>query len=129
MRRSVSDKLTEIREQNRPIARKSIVGNSFPYPTQELSYSGNVLNAKAKAFYERHGVIRIMPAAESGINMEGKTVMTSKYCLRYQLGYCSKFGKAQNFKEPLYLTDEDGRKFRLEFDCDSCEMRLDYDIC
>ena len=96
---------------------------------RELSYSGNVLNAKAEAFYERHGVVQIMPAAESGMDMAGRSVMTTKCCLRYQLGYCLKSGNARKFAEPLYLTDEDGRKFRLEFDCDSCEMRVDYDIC
>ncbi|HAO20321.1 MAG TPA: collagenase-like protease, partial [Desulfobacteraceae bacterium] len=103
------------------------------YPETELSYSGNVLNQKAKKFYQRHGVVRIMPAAESGVDMHGKKVMTTKYCLNYEFGRCS--GKPPltptlspiGEREALYLTDEDGRKFRLDFDCVNCEMAVFYE--
>jgi len=39
-----------------------------------------VLNHKARAFYRRHQVRDIEPAAESGLAMQGRVVMTTRYC-------------------------------------------------
>jgi hypothetical protein len=47
-----------------------------------------VLNQKAASFYRRHGVLDIEPAAESGLDLTGHTVMTTRYCLKYELGLC-----------------------------------------
>ncbi len=133
LRRNVLEKLSQARQQHRPIIKKRVIPNDAAYPETELSYSGNVLNQKAKKFYQRHGVDRIMPAAESGLDMHGKKLMTTKYCLNYELGRCN--GKPPltpalspiGERECLYLTDEDGRKFRLDFDCVNCEMALFYE--
>ena len=46
--------------------------NDAPYPEKHLTYLGNVLNAKARAFYRRHGVETIEPAAESGVDLSGQ---------------------------------------------------------
>jgi len=97
-----------------------LVPNDYPYPTDKLDYTGNVLNSLAAAFYKRHGVKEIAMAAEGGASMDGKPLMTSKFCLRRQLGLCRK-GKDV---EPLFMEDAEGHKFRLEFDCARCEMKL-----
>jgi putative protease len=93
------------------------------YPEKHLTYLGNVLNEKARAFYRKHGVEVIEPAAESGIDLTGQAVMTTKYCLRQQLGLCSGT-KAGLAADPLTLIDEQGRSFRLEFRCGDCGMRV-----
>lgn len=97
-----------------------LVPNDYPYPTDKLDYTGNVLNSLAAAFYKRHGVKEIAMAAEGGADLAGKPLMTSKFCLRRQLGLCRK-GKEV---EPLFMEDAEGHKFRLEFDCARCEMKL-----
>ena len=84
---------------------------------------GNVLNAKARAFYLRHGVQSIEPAAESGLDMTGRLVMTTKYCLRKELNLCRKM-KSKSTAEPLILQDEDGREYELRFRCGPCGMEI-----
>jgi len=94
--------------------------NDYPYPVKKLDFTGNVLNSKAAAFYKRHGVKEIAFAAEDGLDMKGKRVMTMKFCIRRRLGLCQK-GKPV---EPLYLEDEEGHKFRMDFDCETCVTAL-----
>lgn len=94
--------------------------NDFPYPETELDFSANVLNKKAERFYQRHGVKSIAMSAEGGADMAGKPLMTAKLCLRRRLGLCKK-GKEV---EPMFLEDSEGRRFRLEFDCARCVMRV-----
>ena len=52
-------------------------------------------------------------------------LMTCRYCLRYALGYCvRRGGKRPQWREPLHLVLPDGRQFRLEFDCQDCQMNV-----
>ena len=125
LRRAVLGKLTIVRVQYRPRIQGSILKNSVPYPEKALSYLGNVLNQQAEAFYRRHGVTRIDPAAESGVDLHGQKVMTIKYCLRQQPGLCSQNPNISNdFSEPLYLVDEHGQEYQLRFDCVTCHMEI-----
>ncbi|MDD5454507.1 MAG: U32 family peptidase [Candidatus Ratteibacteria bacterium] len=89
LRRSTVRKLLEIRESNRPINDGKILRNNVPYPEKRLTYLGNVLNKKAQAFYHRHGAEKIGPAAESGIDLTGKALMQTKYCILHELGLCA----------------------------------------
>jgi putative protease len=95
--------------------------NNEPYPERQLDYSANVANRKAEAFYRRHGVENIEKAFELQKVTEGKTVMTMKHCLRFQYGLC--VGKSISDAEPLFLQDA-RNTYRLEFDCEACEMRV-----
>lgn len=124
LRREALAALTLTRAHNRPVVTHTIVHNTVPYPESELSYRGNVLNHRAEAFYRRHGVQRIQPAAESGLDLRGHVVMTTKYCLRYQLGYCIREQSGQAFTDPLYLVDENGQCCTLRFDCETCDMQV-----
>lgn len=47
-------------------------------------------------------------------------LMRSRYCLRYELGLCTKQGKTT---KTLYLVNN-GRRLQLEFDCKNCEMAV-----
>ena len=64
---------------------------------------------------------------------EAFPLMTCRFCLRHAWGQCKKknpqppsggvMARGQ-WKDPLYLVLGDGRRFRLDFDCKKCEMRL-----
>jgi len=125
LRRGLAEALMAAREERRPRDEAARIEKATaPYPQKRLDYRGNVLNAKARAFYARHGVEAMKPAAEAGINLRGQMVMRTKYCLRRELGWCAgKEGQA----EPLYVEDEEGRRYELRFRCraeEGCGMNL-----
>jgi putative protease len=124
LRRGAVENLRAARVLQRPKTEGGILPNATLYPETELSYLGNALNEKAVAFYRRHGVKKIEPAAESGLDMHGRKVMTTKYCIKYQLDACPREGKKVPLQEPLTLVDEDGHRLRLKFDCKECAMEV-----
>jgi 23S rRNA 5-hydroxycytidine C2501 synthase len=126
LRRGAVEKLREQRILRRPVESGGVLPNAVPYPEKELTYLGNVLNQKAADFYQRHGVTKIELAAENGLDMHGRKVMTTKYCLKYELGHCPREGKPALENEPLFLVDEDGRRLKLKFDCKECVMEIIY---
>ncbi|MCP4338323.1 MAG: U32 family peptidase [Desulfobulbaceae bacterium] len=98
--------------------------NDFPWPADEISYLDNITNRKAEAFYGRHGVVgidrKILPAAD----VEDCALMTTKYCVRAQLGICPKMGnKTDGIAGPLTIMDNTG-EYELGFDCLKCEMTV-----
>lgn len=95
-----------------------------PYPAQQLTYLGNVMNREAETFYRTHGVQQVAPAYEAS-PVEGAIVMFCRHCLRYELGGCpTHHGKRLPYREPYYLVSNDGRRFPLEFDCRQCIMKV-----
>ena len=54
-------------------------------------------------------------------NCELVDLMTCKYCIKAELGYCSKRGGTHKYEEPFYLCDNIGR-YLLVFDCRTCRM-------
>ena len=96
----------------------SLQPNETQYPLSEpRDFRLNVANQKAVEFFHRHGV-EISQQAFECQHRENVQLMTTKYCIRYQLGACKK-GNA----EPLFLSDK-SHSFRVEFDCDKCEMNV-----
>ncbi|HPO15785.1 MAG TPA: U32 family peptidase [Candidatus Hydrogenedentes bacterium] len=124
LRRTVLDALSKARRAQHPRKTGGIIPNDVPYPETTLSYRGNVLNHAAEAFYLRHGVTQIEPAAESGLNMTGRTVMTTRYCIKYELGLCPRENKSAVLAEPLILTGEEGDRLQLRFHCNQCHMEI-----
>lgn len=113
------------RAKNRPVERKSIVKNNVPYHKKEINYLRNVNNECAKAFFERHGVEKIEPGLETSTNIEGKQVLCSKYCLRYELDLCSKTNPSNMPPLPWTIEQiESGVEYKIEFDCKKCEMHF-----
>lgn len=95
--------------------------NIYPEATQ---YNYNVANSLAKAFYKEDGHSSVTPAFELE-TPEKAQVMQCKHCIKRTLGRCQKHGgKPANWKEPLFLRMDDGRRFRLEFDCKNCQMNI-----
>ncbi len=106
------------KEETRPLI-------SHPkYYSDKISYMGNVSNCKAEDFYKKCGVNDIEKAFELQKNFDGKTLMVTKHCLRYEFGKCPKLVKSIGEKPgPLYLVDNN-RKYSLEFNCQRCEMKI-----
>ena len=127
LRREALERLLAVRAANRPVWRGQVRRNDAPYPEARLSYLGNVLNRQAAAFYRRHGVLEVEPGAETGLDMRGRVVMRTRYCLAHQLGYCAGDRRRRDLHEPLTLVDEDGRRYGLRFDCRACEMEVIYE--
>jgi 23S rRNA 5-hydroxycytidine C2501 synthase len=100
--------------------------NDIPYPLKRLTFLENVLNRKAEAFYRRHGVEEIEPAAESGLDMRGRKLMTTRYCLRAERGLCAGNRPAGHPAPPWTLEDADGRRFTVRFNCADCVMEIVY---
>ncbi len=88
-----------------------------------LTYHDNVSNRLAQQFYVDHGVTAIQPALEVR-RIEGETlVMTTRYCVRRELGFCLKTHKGKELPTPLFI--ETGLdRFRLDFDCKNCRMKV-----
>ena len=124
LKRGTVEKLLAVRLENQPRLSGGIVKNNVPYPEKLLTFTGNVLNEKAKAFYRRHGVEQIEPAAESGRDLHDECVMVTKYCLRKQLDLCPVKSGESDAAEPLLLEDDEGHLLRAEFRCGRCGMEL-----
>lgn len=102
--------------------------NTTPYFETEVDYRANILNHKAEEFYRRHGVKKLEYGLEKTLDYGGKALMTTKYCLRYELGNCLQGKNRTNPKQPLpngplYLRNNKNW-FRLEFDCKHCQMQI-----
>jgi putative protease len=127
LRREVTDKLELLRMESysRPVQGKA-ADSSAQYPVTDLTYLGNVMNAQARTFYSDHGVSRIDDAFEK-LQPDSATVMFCRHCIRYAMGICPKNQKRElKLQEPLYLLSQDGRRFRLKFDCSKCHMEIMY---
>lgn len=124
LRRQAVNALASLRHINYRQERNRMPETRHSFPKQELTYLGNVMNARAAAFYHDHGVKHIEPALEKK-QPEHAILMFCKHCLRYSMGWCPKHHQARSpFREPYFLVSSDGRKFRLEFDCKICQMKV-----
>ena len=126
MRRDLFEKITEVR-MKKSVNQVVFEPNNYPYPAKTVGYEGNISNRLAMQFFKRHGVEAPELAFEKLSEHHGKTVMTMKHCLKFQMGFCRKFGgrEPDNFSEPFYLNDGKN-ELRLEFDCAQCVMKVIY---
>ena len=124
LRRATVEKLLSLRRINYHRELWRMPETEHPYPQKELTYLGNVMNKEAAAFYQKHGVEKIAPAFEVE-HPEGAALMFCKHCLRYSMGWCPVHHKVKSpYCEPYYLVSGDGKKFRLQFDCKNCQMKV-----
>jgi len=90
------------------------VGERYAYP-----YLYNISNQKARSFYGFKDLTAFELKGGNG------PIMQCRHCIRYSLGYCVKHGgQRPTWHEPLSLVLGDGRRFRLEFDCQHCQMNV-----
>lgn len=94
-------------------------------------YLYNVANHQAQQFYDTHGLHGLSPAFECQPSTEGTDgtmgalVMQCRHCIRFTLGHCVRHGGTRpQWQEPLSLVLADGTRFRLEFQCNECQMNV-----
>ena len=123
LRREATERLIAARLASHPRPqRDQPAANPVPYPHDELTYLGNVFNAKARAFYEKHGVKLIEEAYEAGNEKGMVSLMITRHCLRYSFNLCPKEVK---YIKPDPMTLINGNeKLVLKFDCQACEMHV-----
>ena len=92
---------------------------AFPDSAGKWPYLYHISNHAACDFY---GVKELTAYELKG----GKgPIMQCRHCIRYSLGYCVRYGgQRPQWQEPLSLVLGDGRRFRLEFDCQHCQMNV-----
>ncbi|MBP6424546.1 MAG: U32 family peptidase [Flavobacterium sp.] len=126
MRRTVYEQLTEIRLANYKREEHQIVKTDHPFPVDQLDFTYNVANKMARKFYERHGVTEIEKAFELQWDPGKSRVMTTKYCIKYELERCPKYHpehRDKKVKEPLVLKQGE-LEYKLKFNCKPCEMEI-----
>jgi putative protease len=123
LRREATEQLEAARIASHPRPpRAKPAANPVPYPQDELTYLGNVFNAKARAFYEKHGVKLIEDAYEAGNEKGMVSLMITRHCLRYSFNLCPK--EVKHLKpDPMTLINGN-EKLILKFDCKACEMHV-----
>jgi collagenase-like PrtC family protease len=126
MRRTVYEQLSETRLKNYKREERKIEKTDHPYPETKLDFMYNVSNKLARKFYERHGVTEIEKAFELQWDPGKSRVMTTKYCIKYELAKCPKYHKDTmegKLKEPLVLKQGE-LEYKLKFNCKPCEMEI-----
>lgn len=126
MRRIVLEQLIQVRLDGYQREEHQIMKTDHPYPVDKLDFTYNVANQLARQFYQRHGVTEIEQAFELQWDPGKSRVMTTKYCIKYELGKCPKFQRdtmGEKVKEPLVLKQGD-REYKLKFNCKPCEMEI-----
>ena len=130
-RRQAAESLQTLRQQHfRPVSVPlQAVEEAPPHPAELLDYRANIVNDRAEAFYRNHGFELGERGLEQTHDYAGHALMTTRYCLRYELG-CCRLGKGSAApKIDLQPTDElllqnNGRRFSLRFDCQRCLMQV-----
>ncbi|MBK8493428.1 MAG: U32 family peptidase [Saprospirales bacterium] len=126
IRRVVLAQLIDIRVKEYHREEFQITKTDHPYPISELDFTYNVSNKLARQFYKRHGVTEIEKAFELQWDPGKSRVMTTKYCVKYELGKCPRFQKAtmgEKVVEPLVLKHGEV-EYKLKFNCKPCEMEI-----
>lgn len=91
-----------------------------------LDFHANVANRLAEQVYRDHGVSGHIERAweieppEPGENL----IMTTRYCLRRELGCCLKTPEGKRLPEPLFLKASNLPAIKICFDCRNCQMNL-----
>ncbi|HEX6736196.1 MAG TPA: U32 family peptidase [Azonexus sp.] len=123
LRREAVEQLEAARLASHPRPpRATPAADPAPYPQDELTYLGNVFNARARSFYEKHGVKLIEDAYEAGNEKGMVSLMITRHCLRYSFNLCPK--EVKHLKpDPMTLVNG-SEKLILKFDCKACEMHV-----
>lgn len=126
VRRVALEQLIDIRVTEYHREEYQIKKTDHPYPVTQLDFTYNVANKLARSFYKRHGVTEIEKAFELQWDPGKSRVMTTKYCVKYELGKCPKFQResmGDKVVEPLVLKHGEN-EYKLKFNCKPCEMEI-----
>ncbi len=126
IRRVVLEQLIDIRVNEYHRKEFQIKKTDHLYPVSQLDFTYNVSNNLARAFYKRHGVTEIERAFELQWDPGKSRVMTTKYCVKYELGKCARYQRetmGEKVVEPLTLKHGEN-EYKLKFNCKPCEMEI-----
>lgn len=126
LRRTLIENLKQMRLKHFASKDSPLPSNDVMYFDSEGNYRLNVSNKLAKQFYENHGCKVSQAAFELLPNTSGLEVMTTKYCIRREMGFCVKENKnvPKEWKSDVFLLKGPYENFRLKFDCKDCCMRI-----
>ena len=127
LRRDVIEALQLTSEATYPFKYRKTERFDVDLPSERLTVHDNVANRPAREFYHSHGVTEIAPALEvsKGRQNEDMHVMTTRYCLRRELGACLRDKSASRLPADLYL-ESPGMRLHLVPDCAKCMMNIYY---
>jgi putative protease len=130
LRREAAAALEALRRAPRPRAgRRAPAAQLRPLPAANLDFTWNIANEAARAFYQHAQGEVLEPAAELQSDLRGRVVMTTRHCLKFELGWCQIHANAepwQQLKEPqgpLFL-ENGATRLECRFDCKGCRMLL-----
>ena len=122
-RRSLIEKL-----MNNDVTYRVEVSNvpSHKVSAQSSCFNFNISNHLSQQFVaDTCGTLPTDALEVTGKLADGLPLMTCRFCLRYQIGWCPQRHRVKSpYQEPFFLCSKDGRRFRLEFDCKKCEMKV-----
>ena len=120
LRRNLLQKLINVRLDNyNKNVQKHISYADFP--ANSVDYRANIMNDLSEKFYKNcnckvcEHALETCPDISSGVEL-----MRTKHCLRYAYDLCLK--NKNSIKDNLYIVDEKGKRYLLDFDCKNCEM-------
>ena len=109
-----------------------LIGNP-PMAPERVPYTGNVSNSLSDKFFRGRGAKEIEPAYELDHGNGSRVLMRTRYCIRAELGLCPQGkgaarpaipgGPQAKVPDALFLVNN-GRRYRLGFDCRRCEMTV-----
>ncbi|MBK8790749.1 MAG: U32 family peptidase [Holophagaceae bacterium] len=100
-----------------------------PLPVRGLDFTWNIANRAARAFYERAGAEVLEPAAELQASLDGRVVMTTRHCVKYEMGWCHVHENPEPWvrlpepQGPVFL-ENGSTRLECRFDCARCRMEL-----
>ena len=121
IRRNTLNQLDFKSKENYKFRRRDTKIEYKDYPFNVLDYSFNICNTKAKDFYEKCSC-NVKQWAPEHTECSNITLMKTKHCLRDFAGICLK--KSKDTRK-LFLIDEYGKKYPLNFDCKKCIMKIE----
>lgn len=96
---------------------------------RELDFTWNISNHAARNYYEKLGAHVQEPAAELQEDLIGKVVMTTRHCVKFELGWCPVHPNPEPWRRlnppqgALFLENGNTR-LECRFDCQRCRMEL-----
>ncbi len=125
VRRILLNDLTNKRIANRKKIASRKMTEQPKYPIGTLDYSANISNSISEEFYKKSFSEIKEKAFELLSDRNGKVLMTTKHCLKFDLDDCPKYNdNAKNQHNIMYLEDK-SNKYKVTFDCKHCFMIIE----
>ena len=115
-----SHRVARVQDRRRPEQK------DVPSFTAKLVSADNVANHLAEELYRDHGATVMEHALEvlpSDAVRRGREVMTTRYCIRRELGACRRDNHARHLPDRLYLRTGN-TLLAVNCDCAACQMHI-----